>query len=158
MGKNGEMSPDELVAAVRAEHNDRRKVRSERASTTKKLPDVIACWQRAFLAQGFSDKRYATPINKDVGIFLRHYGRYGGKRNMQEMLMRICDRWDDLRFGPMSWHDGIPSRPSFHFVAHHLRFFIDSIDKLTATVDNVKSVEDNKKRTRRSWKDVKGDD
>jgi hypothetical protein len=158
MGKNREnMTPTEMVAAVRGEHADRRQVRSERATKTKKLPDVIACWQRAFLAQGFDDERYSTPIRKDVGIFLRHYGRYGGKRNMQEMLMAICDRWDALRFGPMSWHDGFPPRPNFHFIAHHLRFFIDSIDKLSRTVDGTKSVEDNK-RSRRSWKDVKSVD
>ena len=164
MGRNRQedMTPDELVAAVRAEHDDRRKVRSERATKTKKLPDVLACWQRAFLAQHLpGEVRYSTPTGKDVGIFLRHYSRYGAKRNMQELLMRICDRWDDLRLGPLSWHDGVPRKPSFHFLAHHLRFFVDALDKLdnkaqpeNRSVDGPAQPITHGKRKRRSWRDL----
>ena len=147
-----EQSPDELVKNVRAEHDRRRQERSSRATKSRKQVDIIACWQRAYLAEDRAE-RYVTPTRKEVGIFLRHYTRFANGRDIRTLLESVVERWDDLRLGPLSWHDGFPRTPSFGFVAHHLRFFLQGLNDLQSA-PRTKNVE-GKTSPRRSWEDVK---
>lgn len=145
---------DDLVKRVREDHETRRRERTTRATKTLKHTDVIAAWQRAYLAQDF-EERVVTPTRKEVGTFLRHWKRFASGRDIGSLLMTICSRWGDLHFGPMSWHKSFPTEPNFWFVAQNLRFFIQGIGKLKSA-SRVNSVENPKHgRQRRNWKDVR---
>lgn len=153
-----ELSPEEMVAKVREEHANRRETRRSRATKSRKQVDIIAAWQRAYLSEKHSE-RYSTPTRKEIGIFLRHFTRYAAGRDIAQLLQSICTRWDDLRMGPMSWHDAVPRLPSFSFIAHHLRFFVNALDELETqphnqSVDGPAKPITHGKRKRRSWRDL----